>query len=409
MIDRSVAMQEVERLEREMLQIISQRPVRDMSENEAREEVRSILISTQGLERIPVPEVNYTSVSVQERFGCRIECLAGTSWENCACSAHLFLPLSAPPYPVVLCACGHGTDKLNYNRFGAYLAQRGIAALVPDNIGQLEREKMGHSFENAPFDCGFSLIALMTQELLGTLEFLKCDKRFSRIGAAGNSGGGTLTMNLAALAPDYLEVLSSTGYPSSFEWICRKRKRHCSCNVYPGVLGKIEHDELYSLFAPRPLLMMQGNLDNLIPVDIFKAKTALIREVYRKLDAESNYSTDLWNGPHPWNREAMEKMAEFFIREFHVEEKEVNSDELWQTEDSGVFGKVYEKFPDWAVNTSQLAYNISGKSVPEKLPELQDIWKCEHHDDSYPELYPDSLTERIIAQWRCFMLGFDRK
>jgi hypothetical protein len=402
-------MQEIENLERQMLNLISQHPFRDMSDDKAKSEVRDIFLKTQGFDKIPIPDVRYRCVSVRECFGCRVECLAGTSWENCACSAHLFLPLAPPPYPVVLCACGHGRDKLNYNRFGAYLAQRGIAVMIPDNIGQLERGSMGHWFENAPFDCGFSLIALMTQELLGTLGFLKRDSRFTRIGAAGNSGGGTLTMNLAALAPEYLEAIASTGYPSSFEWICRKRKRHCCCNLFPGVLGKIEHDELYSLFSPRPLLMMQGDLDNLIPLDVFRARTALIREVYRRQGAEDNYFTGNWHGPHPWNREAMEKMAEFFISKFNVGKRDVNSDDLWNTEDSSVFGTVYDKLPDWAVNTAQLAYRLSGRAVPEKLPELQDIWKCEYPDEEYPELYPGSLTQRILSQWRCFMYGFNKK
>ena len=273
-------------------------------------------------------------------------------------------------------------------------------------MGQLEREPMGHWLENAPFDCGFSLIALLTKELLGVLAFLKRDKRFTHIGAAGNSGGGTLTMNLAALAPDYLEAIASTGYPSSFEWICRKRKRHCSCNIFPGVIGKIEHDELYSLFAPRPLLMMQGLLDNLIPLDIFNAMTAKIRACYRKSNAADNYITDNWMGPHPWNREAMEKMADFFIERFAVKKTPVCSDELWQIDDPAVFGFVYDKFPDWAISTAELSYRIADKKMPEKPALLEDIWQCEHPQEEYAELYTNSDTKRIIAQWNCFMHGF---
>ena len=407
MVGTENAFQELEAVERQMFLLMSSRPHRAMSEESERAEVRDIFVKSQGFDKIPVPEVRYTCVSSEEIFNCRVERLAGTSWENTACSAHLFLPLAEPPYPVVLCACGHGKDKLNYNRFGAVLARRGIACLVHDNMGQLERESMGHWEENTPFACGFSFIALLTSELLGVLDFLKRDSRFSRIGAAGNSGGGTLTMNLAALAPDYLEAIASTGYPSSFEWICRKRKRHCSCNLFPGVIGRIEHDELYSLFAPRPLLMMQGLLDNLIPLDVFRAMTGRVAECYRQMGASENFIADNWYGPHPWNREAMEKMADFFSERFGVNSAPCDNDELWKNEDPGVFGDVYDKFPEWALSTAQLACQLSGEKVPAEPVLLHDIWKCERNEE-YAELYSGSDTRRILAQWRCFMNGFEK-
>lgn len=406
MIEFDVAVNEFESLEQYLLQKVSTRPLRDMSDEKSRSEVRALFIKTQGFDKIPIPHIDYHCVSEEVRFNCRIQRLAGTSWQDCAVAAHLFLPLEEGPCPAVLCACGHGETKLGYAKFGASLAQRGIACLVPDNIGQLERADMGHWNETAPFACGFSFMAMLTSELLGNLEWLKNDGRFTHIGAAGNSGGGTLTMCLAALAPDYLAAIASTGYPSSFEWISRKRKKHCACNLFPGVLGKLEHCDLYSLFAPKPLRLMQGNFDNLIPLDVFRGTEGVVKRAYRKLGAEENFGTAVWSNTHPWCRESYDLIGSFFAETFNVSPALAKDDGgLYEVDDAAVFGKVYDKFPEWALDTATLAYRLAGKEKPEVIPQLEDIWKCDHNEE-YPEIYPSGKTERIMAQWRCFTDGF---
>ena len=406
MLDFDLAAAEFEMLDRKLLKKISERPLWDMSQAKHREAVRRILIKSQGIDKVPVPEITYECVSEEVFRGCRVQKLSGTSWKNCAVASHLFLPLSEEKCPVVLCACGHGDTKLGYAKIAVTLAQRGIACLVPDNIGQLERQSMGHWLETAPFACGFSFMAMLVAEQLANLNWLKKESRFTKIGAAGNSGGGTLTMCLAALAPEWLSAISSSGYPSSFEWICRKRKQHCACNLFPGVLGKIEHEDLYSLFAPRPLRLMQGVFDNLIPLDLFRSTEGRIAMTYKKMGCKDNYSTATWMGPHPWNKESAELIADFFAEIYQTGTAGAGvDDELFELQDFAVIGNVYDKFPEWAVTTAELAYQIAGKPVPEQIPALEDIWKCDS-SESYPELYPSGKTERIMAQWRCFIEGF---
>lgn len=408
MLDTATAVKEFEQLERRLLECASKRPVWNMQDESVRAEVKKFFIESQGFDKIPMPEIKYHCVSRDTVFGCRVERLAGTSWENCAVSAHLFLPPDDGVHPVVLIACGHGETKLGYCRIGAFLAQNGIACLVPDNIGQLERKDMGHWKENAPFALGFSFISMLTIEALANLKYLHDDPRFSRIGAAGNSGGGLLTLCLAALAPDYLEAIASTGYPSSFEWICRKRKRHCGCNLFAGVIGKIEHEELYSLFSPRPLCIMQGIFDNLLPLDVFNALVGKLKLHYTEAGVPENFSHDVWYGPHPWCKQSGELMRDFFCRIFKLEGtgKEMAED-LALLEDASVFGYVYDKFPEWALNTEQLSYQIAGKEVPAHTPELYEIWKPEH-DTDYPDFYPLGETKRIMAQWKLFIEGYKR-
>ena len=81
---------------------------------------------------------------------------------------------------------------------------------------------------------------LIVSETLGWLQWLAARKDIdaTRLAAVGNSGGGTLTVFLAVLAPE-LAALSSSGYPSTFEFIARKEKRHCDCNILPGIVGEL--------------------------------------------------------------------------------------------------------------------------------------------------------------------------
>ena len=82
----------------------------------------------------------------------------------------------------------------------------------------------------------------------------------SRIGSCGNSGGGTLNLFLAAMAPE-LACIAATGYPCGFHYILEKERRHCVCNLLPGVLNGPEMWEVLSLAAPKPLLIEQGLYD----------------------------------------------------------------------------------------------------------------------------------------------------
>jgi hypothetical protein len=129
---------------------------------------------------------------------------------------------------------------------------------------------------------------------------------------------------------------------------------------------------------------------------------------YKKMGCSENFATATWMGPHPWNKESAGLLADFFAGVFGVKSTVTGiDDELFELQDFSVIGNVYEKFPDWAVNTAQLAYRLAGKTVPEKIPALEDIWKC-GSSETYPEIYPSGTAERIMAQWRCFIDGFNK-
>lgn len=177
-----------------------------------------------------IPAIEAETVGTVDFDGGRIDRLRATSWPGTAASALLYVPAEARTdrLPLVVLCCGHGRGgKLSstYQRMARHLARRDAMVLCPDNIGQGERESMGHRTCVAPFVCGLSVQGLNVMETLGWIAWARKEARVDpeRVAAIGQSGGGTLTVFLAALCPG-LAAISSSGYPNTFDFIARKEK-----------------------------------------------------------------------------------------------------------------------------------------------------------------------------------------
>ena len=235
------------------------------------------------------------------------ECIYPT-WPEFWGSATLFMPKTDKKVPLVFVCCGHGEDGRrtgSYQAMGHRLASLGMAALVMDNIGQGDRSKepavfktKDHWFSLAPFYCGLTLQGMIVMETVGLIRKMATDPRFDKLAACGNSGGGTLTMFLAAMAPE-LAVLSSSGYPSEVNYLLTKERRHCACNLLEGTAFGPEMWEIYSLFAPKPLLLEGGKHDNLIPLDLAHRNARKVKNTYMQLGSQA-MQFQLTDTRHSW-------------------------------------------------------------------------------------------------------------
>lgn len=331
-----------------------------------------------------------------------VQRLRSLSWEGCAGAAHLFLPKSSRANPplVVLC-CGHGKggkQALGYQRMAWRLAHMGCAVLVPDNIGQGERVAMGHANAVVPFQCGLSVQGLIVLETAGWVDWALADGRFdpARIAAVGNSGGGTLTLFLGAVCRDKLVALSSSGYPSSFAFLAAKEKKHCHCNLLPGVIGNLEMWQLYGCFAPKPLFLFQGKLDCLFPEDLFHRAARKVEEVYHRLDAASACRAEVFPGEHSWDDGRREALAGFLGGVLGLDAERRPAAALAEP-----FGDCFAVWPTGSHTADSLAVQLSGLR-PEPCRELFRVY-APHLAD-----WPDPALRRVgfrqlAAQWEAFL------
>ena len=333
------------------------------------------------------------------------ECIYPT-WENFWGSATLFMPKTEEKVPLVFVCCGHGEDgrrTSSYQAMGHRLASLGMAAIVMDNIGQGDRAKnpavfktKDHWYSLAPFYCGLTLQGMIVMETVGLIRKMAKDGRFSQLAACGNSGGGTLTMFLAAMAPE-LTVLSSSGYPSEMSYLLAKERRHCACNLLEGCANGPEMWEIYSLFAPKPLLLEGGKLDNLIPLDLAHRNARKVKNTYVQLGS-ADFSFQLTNTKHSWDVEDVDLISGFLCKNLLGVTPEAMT-ELCEAAATPVV------MPDVMLTTEELAQKITGKQMPADT-KLCDIYKPLFEGQV---LDPDTIDDkagrgevmRVLAQMEC--------
>lgn len=207
--------------------------------------------------------------------------------------AALYLPTATGPVPGVVLNVGHDAAGQNasYIRTLAWrLAQNGVAALTLDWWGMGAR--FGAEWRHVPMGlrsivAGVAPCRPVLKEPLLAFDYLAARPELdpTRIGMAGQSGGGMVTMHLAALEPRVaaavvVDIVASNPY--MFEELPGWGDPDA---VVPGSLAQTSHGELLGLVAPRPLMVLSGDMDVIGPTDLATEELSITRAIYRLLDA----------------------------------------------------------------------------------------------------------------------------
>ena len=394
--------------QRRIMAAMLRRPERKPWEKQDADEILRITKECLGFREEWIPKIREISVVSEKQFdGYRKQNILYASWDRTYGGASLYIPDGAGVHPAVVICCGHGEFGRytpGYQALPRRLARQGAVVLCSDNMGQGTRVKFGHWEPVAPFYCGTTTQGMIVMETIAWIRHL-AEYPFvdpDRIGAAGNSGGGTLTLFLAGLAKKELACVVSCGYPSRFAWIAAKERRHCGCNLIPHSLDRIDMCDIYSLFAPKPLFLLQGSEDNLIPQDLFYFNARNVQAAYEALDAGDRFRKQIFPGEHPWDCGRREAIGAYFAEQFGLKAAERLEDDLIDIEPIPEM-----PFPEDAADTDGTAEIITGK----KMPEGTELW------DIYPPTFrgvridPDTvlrdartgLTMRVFAQMEAFL------
>ncbi|BAM03093.1 hypothetical protein PSMK_09340 [Phycisphaera mikurensis NBRC 102666] len=120
-----------------------------------------------------------------------------------------------------------------------------------------------------------------------------------RIGMAGISGGGTVTLLTAALDERIAAAIVS-GYVNRFADSVLAMP-HCLCNFIPGLAAELDIPDIAALLAPRPLLVSAGGDDPIFPSAGLDAALPVIRRGYQLAGTPENLRVDRFRGGHTWN------------------------------------------------------------------------------------------------------------
>jgi dienelactone hydrolase len=122
----------------------------------------------------------------------------------------------------------------------------------------------------------------------------------ARIGMVGLSYGGTVTLFTAAY-DDRVAAAVVSGYFSSWAESHKMPWNMCGSQVVHGMLGRLEHEDLGALIAPRPLLIETGTQDPLFPLAAATESVRRTRLVYEHDGAGDRLEHDVFEGEHQWH------------------------------------------------------------------------------------------------------------
>lgn len=231
---------------------------------------------------------------------------------------------TAPPYHWFICVQGHSTGmhnsiavdfktnqktiKVQGDRdFGLGCMKRGIAALCIEQRSFGERgESVQKNRSSQPcHDAAMHALALH-RTLLGerifdvdrAIDYLWTRKDVNRktLGVMGNSGGGTVSLFSAALLPR-LQLCMPSGYFCTFRDSIMAMY-HCECNYVPGLAVQAEMADIMGLFAPKPVVIVNGRTDPIFPLHAAESEFRRLKKIYRAAGAEKHCHHVIGNRGH---------------------------------------------------------------------------------------------------------------
>ena len=253
-----------------------------------------------------------------ERSGYRVQNLIYESMPGFYIPANLFIPKQGqPPYPAVLFQMGHslnGKASPLYQYCCQGLAQLGFVVLAFDPMGQGERTYYPAKGSNLTrFDSadtehtvpgkqllltGLTSTQIQTWDAVRSFDVLAGHPLVDpkRIGTTGNSGGGTLSMFLAAVEPRLACVSAACPNTDTFAGLNFNSPGpadDAEQNILDsGSVGFDRWDTLYAM-APKPVQILVSAKDafgTYSPGYILngRAEFADLQRVYRTLGRERN-------------------------------------------------------------------------------------------------------------------------
>ncbi len=388
--------------------------------------VRGTLIGMMGglPDRTPL---NARVVGVLERDDYRVEKVIYESRPEFYVTANVYVPTRGEgPFPALLSPCGHSHNGKAYDGYQtAYIsaAKQGYVVLSYDPISQGERLQMlddvggsvigmgtgEHCHQgNQGYLIGLNLAQIRLWDGMRSLDYLETrdDVDAARFGVMGNSGGGTLTTYLCAVDPR-IKVGSPNCYITTL-----MRRFHSRVtadpeqNFIPQIARGIDHSDLLSVMAPRPV-QIGAAIQDFFPIEGAREAHAELETIYAALgapDAVEIVEVDEQHGFTLGLREGMIRWMNLHLQDatpdYAEPEIAVEDDAALQCTETG------QVLTSLGGTTVFDIYRDAAASKIQAPPELDDVAAVESHRDATLdavhellgwELPEGSLDARILG------------
>ncbi|MGD9126937.1 MAG: acetylxylan esterase [Planctomycetia bacterium] len=248
-------------------------------------------------------------------------------------TANLYLPLSASaenPVPGVLVACGHATADSKaseaYQSACILMAQNGMAALIFDPGGQGERAQIYSdpkgTTEHTMMGVGARTLGMnmATYEIwdgVRSLDYLlsRSEIDTTKVGMAGNSGGGTQTAWMMAY-DERIDVATPSCFISTMkDTVLAIGPQDCEQHFAGQANLYIEHADLLTMRAPKPTRILAAQQD-FFPIAGTQTTYAEAQDVYSLMGDANAVDLFTYNDTHGWSEPRREASVQWFKQYF---------------------------------------------------------------------------------------------
>ncbi|MFN0129131.1 MAG: CocE/NonD family hydrolase [Verrucomicrobiales bacterium] len=281
----------------------------------ARDRMRSELKEMLGLHPEPArTDLHPVVTSTFEGDGYVVENLHFQPMPRLYLAANLYRPTSvAGKLPAILYVCGHSNvqengvslgNKTAYHHHGVWFARHGYVCLVIDTVqwGEL----VGHHHGTYRLgrwwwaSRGFTPAGVEAWNGIRALDYLESRPEVDRdrLGMTGRSGGGAYTWWVAAIDERVKAAAPTAGIASMRNHVIDGCiEGHCDC-MFMHNMYQWDFDRVAALVAPRPLLILNTDKDDIFPLDGVYSVYRSTRRIYDLLGAADHLGLQIAEGPH---------------------------------------------------------------------------------------------------------------
>lgn len=302
-----------------------------------------------------------------EQEGFKIEKVLFQSLPNFFVSAACYVPDGLDgPAPGVLFFCGHsgiGKAAEAYQKVCRDLARNGFVVLAVDPIGQGERLQYWKDKESLFSSCtiehthagfpyvlmGASVARHFVWDGIRAFDYLasRPDVDENRIGATGNSGGGTQTSLLMLAEPRLASAVPAT-FPMTLETMMKVGQAQDMEQIVPrSIAGGPDHDDFLTALAPKPVMAGAVAYD-FFPIEGTHEAVNRARKVYELYGQAENVQINVDDSLHCYSDGTRQACVNWFRKHLKNEAPD------FVTEDPGFLPE--ERL--WATKSGQVLLDI---------------------------------------------------
>ena len=278
--------------------------------------LREHILATAGL--LPMPEkaaLNAQVFGERHRDNYSVAKVYFESLPGFFVTGNLYRPTGPGPFPAILSPHGHwtygrleNTDVASGPARAINLARQGFVVFAYDMVGYNDSRQLAHeSLGKRASLWGLSLAGLQLWNSIRSIDFLESlayvDR--ARIGATGESGGGTQTF-LTAAVDERIAVAAPVNM------ISLHMQGGCVCENPPGLRLDTNNVELAATIAPRPLLMVSATGD--WTKETMTVEYPAMQRLYGLLDARDRVRAVQFDAPHNYNKDSREAVYAWMAR-----------------------------------------------------------------------------------------------